>query len=251
MYIFLSMLAVTDLGLSISTIPTILGFYVFNSREIIMDACFSQLYFVHLFSITESSMLLLMAFDRFIAIFNPLRYTSILSPRRIAKMGLVFVVRGVVVTVPFPVLLRRYQYCQTNVLSHCYCLNQDVMKLACSDIRVSSFYGLFVVISTVALDALLIVVSYVMILKTVLGIASRIESLRALNTCVSHICAVVLYYTPMLGLPVLHRFGDSSTHLLQTLLGYIYLMAPPLMNPIVYSIKSKHLRARIIRVFVK
>ncbi|XP_006113194.3 olfactory receptor 51G2-like [Pelodiscus sinensis] len=251
MYIFLSMLAVTDLGLSISTIPTILGFYVFNSREIIMDACFSQLYFVHLFSITESSMLLLMAFDRFIAIFNPLRYTSILSPRRIAKMGLVFVVRGVVVTVPFPVLLRRYQYCQTNILSHCYCLNQDVMKLSCSDIRVSSFYGLFVVISTVALDALLIVVSYVMILKTVLGIASRIESLRALNTCVSHICAVVLYYTPMLGLPVLHRFGDSSTHLLQTLLGYIYLMAPPLMNPIVYSIKSKHLRARIIRVFVK
>ncbi|XP_006113195.2 olfactory receptor 51G2-like [Pelodiscus sinensis] len=250
MYIFLSMLAVTDLGLSISTIPTILGLFLFNSREINMDACFAQLFFIHLLSITESSVLLLMAFDRFIAIFNPLRYASFLSPPRIAKMGLVFVVRGLVIAFPLPLLLKQYQYCR-NVLSHCYCLNQDVMKLACSDIRASSIYGMFVAISTVGLDALLIFLSYVMILKTVLGIASRMECLRALNTCVSHLCAVMLYYTPMLGLSVLHRFGNSSSHLLQSFVGYVYLMIPPLMNPIVYSVKSKHLRVRVIRVFIK
>nr|XP_006128110.1 olfactory receptor 51G2-like [Pelodiscus sinensis] len=251
MYIFLSMLAITDLGISITGMPTILGVFLFNSREISLNACLAQLFFIHFLSKIESSVLLLMAFDRFIAIYNPMTYTSILTLPRIAKMGLAFVVRGVAVVFPVPLFLKRYQYCRANVLSHCYCLNQDVMKLACSDIKVSSIYGLFVTISTVGLDSLLIFVSYVMILKTVLGIASRTESLRALNTCVSHLCAVLLFFVPDIGLAVIHRFGNSSTHLLQILLGYIYLLVPPLMNPIVYSMKSKHIRARLIRVFIK
>ncbi|XP_006128111.2 olfactory receptor 51G2-like [Pelodiscus sinensis] len=251
MYIFLSMLAVTDIGISIATMPTILGVFLFNTREISFNACLAQLFFIHFLAKIESSVLLLMAFDRFIAIYNPLRYASILTLPRIAKMGLVCVVRGVAVPFPLPFLLKKYQYCRGSVLSHCYCLNQDVMKLACSDIRVSSIYGLFVAICTVGLDSLLIFLSYVMILKTVLSIASRTESLRALNTCVSHLCAVLLFYVPDIGLAVIHRFGNSSTHLLQILLGYVYLLVPPLMNPIVYSVKSKHIRMRLLRVFVK
>ncbi|KAM7179426.1 olfactory receptor 51G2-like [Macrochelys suwanniensis] len=251
MYIFLSMLEVTDLGMSITTIPTILGIYLFNSREISLDACFAQLFFIHSLSFIESSILLLMAFDRFVAINNPLRYASILTLPRIAKMGLVFVLRGFVLTFPLPFLLKRFQYCRANVLSQSYCLHQEVMKMACSDITVNSIYGLFITLLMVGLDSLLIFVSYVMILKTVLSIASHTECLRALNTCVSHFCAVVLFYTPEIGLSVLHRFGKGSPPLLQILLGYVYLLVPPLMNPIVYSVKSKHLHARIIRVFVQ
>ncbi|XP_024073949.1 olfactory receptor 51G2-like isoform X2 [Terrapene carolina triunguis] len=251
MYIFLSMLAVTDLGLSIATMPTILGIYLFNSREISLDACFAQVFFIHSLSLTESSMLLLMAFDRFVAICNPLRYASILTPPRIAKMGLVFALRGVVLVFPVPFLLKRFLYCRANVLSHSYCLHQEVMKMACSDITVNSIYGLSVKLLTVGLDSLLIFLSYVMIIKTVLSVASPMECLRALNTCVSHLCAVLLFFTPEIGLSVIHRFGNSSSHLLQILLGYVYLLVPPLMNPIVYSVKSKHLRVRIIRVFIK
>ncbi|XP_053875792.1 olfactory receptor 51G2-like isoform X2 [Malaclemys terrapin pileata] len=248
MYIFLSMLAVTDLGLSISTIPTILGIYLFNSREISLDACFAQLFFIHSLSFIESSVLLSMAFDRFIAICNPLRYTSILTPPRIAKMGLVLVLRGVALAFPLPFLLKRFRYCQANVLSHSYCLHQEVMKMACSDFTVNSIYGLFIIVSTVGLDSLLILLSYVMILKTVLSITSHAECLRALNTCISHVCAVLVFYIPVIGLSVIHRFGKSFSPLPQILLGYVYLLVPPLMNPIVYSMKSKHLRARIIKV---
>ncbi|XP_074798311.1 olfactory receptor 51G2-like [Natator depressus] len=251
MYIFLSMLAVTDLGLSLSTMPTILGIYLFNSKEISLDSCFAQVFFIHSLSLTESSMLLLMAFDRFVAICNPLRYASILTPPRIAKLGLVFVLRGVVLVFPVPFLLKRFQYCRANILSHSYCLHQEVMKMACSDITVNSIYGLSVKLLTVGLDLFLIFLSYVMIIKTVLSVASPMESLRALNTCISHLCAVLLFFTPEIGLSVIHRFGNSSSHLLQILLGYVYLLVPPLMNPIVYSVKSKHLRARIFRLFVK
>ncbi|XP_053875966.1 olfactory receptor 51G2-like [Malaclemys terrapin pileata] len=251
MYIFLSMLAVTDLGLSISTIPTTLGILLFNSREISLDACFAQLFFIHSLSYIESSMLLLMAFDRFIAISNPLRYASILTPPRISRMGLFFVLRSVALIFPLPFLLKRFRYCRANVLSHSYCLHQEVMKMACSDITVNSIYGLSIKLLMVGLDSLLIFLSYVMILKTVLSVASHSERLRALNTCVSHLCAVLLFYIPEIGLSVIHRFGNSSSHFLQILLGYVYLLVPPLMNPIVYSLKSKHLRSRIIRLFIK
>ncbi|XP_006132608.2 olfactory receptor 51G2-like [Pelodiscus sinensis] len=251
MYIFLSMLAITDLGLSITTMPTTLRVFLFNSREISLDACFAQVFFNHSFSYIESSVLLSMAFDRFIAIRNPLRYATILNLPRIAKMGLVCVLRGVTAAFPFPFLLKRFLYCGANVLSHSYCRHQEVMKLACADITVNNIYGLVIMLSTVGLDSLLIFLSYLMILKTVLSVTSRTECLKALNTCVSHLCAVLLYYTPMIGLSVIHRFGNSSSQWLQILFGYIYLLVPPLMNPIVYSVKSKHLRARIIRIFVK
>ncbi|XP_024077175.2 olfactory receptor 51G2-like, partial [Terrapene carolina triunguis] len=239
MYIFLSMLAVTDLGISISTIPTILGIYLFNSSEISLNSCFAQLFFIHSFVFTESSILLFMAFDRFVAISNPLKYTSILTLPRISKMGLVCVLRGVAVSFPFPFLLKRFQYCRANVLSHSYCLHQDVMNLACSDMTVNYIYGLFLTVFTVGLDSLLIFLSYVMILKTVLSVASHTECLRALNTCVSHLCAVLLFYIPDIGLALIHRLGKGSSPLLQIVLGYIFLLAPPLMNPIVYSMKSK------------
>nr|XP_006113193.1 olfactory receptor 51G2-like [Pelodiscus sinensis] len=251
MYIFLSMLAVTDLGVSISTIPTALGLFFFNSGDISLNACFAQLFFIHALQCLESAILLLMAFDRFIAIHDPLRYASILTLPRIAKMGLVCVLRGLVVILPLPLLLKRFQYCRANVLSHSYCLHQEVMKLACADITVNSVFGLFTKLLTIGLDSLLIFLSYMMILKTVLSVASHAETFRALNTCVSHLCAVLLFYVPDIGLAILHRFGDSSSHLLKILLGHVYLLVPPLMNPIVYSVQSKSLRARIIRMFIK
>ncbi|XP_048698553.2 olfactory receptor 51G2-like [Caretta caretta] len=251
MYIFLSMLAITDLGISITTIPTILGIYLFNSREISLDACLAQLFFIHLFQYIESSVLLLMAFDRFIAIHNPLRYASILTPPRIGKMGLVSVLRAMVLILPLPFLLKQFQYCRANVLSHSYCVHREVMTMACSDIRVNSIYGLFTKLFQMGLDLLLIFLSYVMILKTVLSIASYDECLRALNTCISHLCALLLFYTPEISLSMIRRFGKGSYPLLQILLGYMSLLLPPLMNPIVYSVKSKHLRVRIIRVFMK
>ncbi|CAM5072936.1 unnamed protein product, partial [Natator depressus] len=228
MYIFLSMLGFTDLGLSIATIPTILGIFLFNSREISFNACFSQLFFIQSLQCIESSVLLLMAFDRFIAIRDPLRYASILTLPRIAKMGLVCVLRGVAVILPFPLLLKRFQYCRANVLSHSYCLHMEVMTMACADITINNIYGLFTTVLTVGLDSLLIFLSYVMIIKTVLSITSHKEFLRALNTCVSHLCAVLLFYMPEFSLTLIHRFGKGSSPLLQIVLGYVYLMVPPL-----------------------
>ncbi|XP_053161932.1 olfactory receptor 51G1-like [Hemicordylus capensis] len=249
MYYFLAMLAITDLGLCLTTLPTVLGIFWFDSREIPFGACFAQLFFIHSLSLVESSVLLSMAFDRFVAICNPLRYGSILTTQRILKMGLAFVFRSLTLIFPLPFLLRRFHYCRTNVLSHSYCLHLEIMKLACSDIIVNHIYGLTVVASTVGMDSLLILLSYVFILKTILSIASKEERHKAFNTCISHVCAVLLFYVPMIGLSLIHRFGERAPHIVHILMSYVYLLAPPLMNPVVYSIKTKQIRQCILRKF--
>ncbi|XP_006132493.4 olfactory receptor 51G2-like [Pelodiscus sinensis] len=251
MYIFLSILALTDLGFLIVTMPTTLGLYFFNFREINLHACIFQMYFVYVLIVTESGVLLSMAFDRFIAISYPLRYSSILTLSTIAKIGLVSVIRALTLVFPFPVLLIQFQYCRSNVLTLSYCRNEDIGRLACLDEGLRAMYGLTIKIVTMGLDLPLIFFSYVMILKTVLRIASQVESLRALNTCVSHFCAVLLFYTPEFSLSVIPIFVKDVSPLLRIILSYVSLLVPPLMNPIVYSVKSKPLRARIIKVFIK
>ncbi|XP_025973412.2 olfactory receptor 51Q1-like [Dromaius novaehollandiae] len=248
MYCFLSMLAITDLGLSLSTMPTVMDVFWANYREISFDACFAQGYFVHSFSFMESSVLLAMAFDRYVAICYPLRYSSILTSARIAKIGLAALCRCLLGVLPSLFLLRRLPFCRSHVLSHSYCLHQDLIKLACADITFNSLYSLVVVILVVVLDPVLIFFSYIMICKTIASIASPSERLKVLNNCLSHILAVLVLYIPMVGLSVVHRFGKHASPLVHILMANIYLLVPPVLNPIIYSIKTKQIRRGVLRL---
>uniref|UniRef100_A0A8C6GFB6 Olfactory receptor n=1 Tax=Mus spicilegus TaxID=10103 RepID=A0A8C6GFB6_MUSSI len=245
MYYFLTMLAVSDMGLSFSSLPTMLKIFFFNAMAISPNACFAQEFFIHGFTVMESSVLLIMSLDRFLAIHNPLRYSSILNGRRVAKIGLILAFRSTVLVLPFPFTLRKLKYCHKNLLSHSYCLHQDVMKLACSDNKINFIYGFFVALCTM-LDFALILMSYVLILKTVLSIASLAERLKALNTCVSHICAVLIFYMPIITLAAIHRFAKHKSPLLVILIADMFLLAPPLMNPIVYCIKTRQIREKVL-----
>ncbi|XP_006166530.1 olfactory receptor 51H1 [Tupaia chinensis] len=249
MYYFLSILALTDVSLSMSTLPSMLSIFWFNVPEISFDACITQMFFIHGFGVVESGVLVSMAFDRFVAIRDPLRYASILTYGIIGKIGIAVLIRAICVVFPVPFLIKRLPFCHSNVLSHSYCLHQDAMRLACASTRVNSLYGLFIVIFTLGLDALIILFSYILILKTVLSIASRAERLKALNTCLSHICAVLLFYVPLIGVTMVHRFGKHLSPVVHTLMANIYLLLPPVLNPIVYSVKTKQIRRRIIQVF--
>ncbi|KAM6158409.1 olfactory receptor 51H1-like [Rhynchocyon petersi] len=249
MYYFLSILAMTDVSLSMSTLPSVLSIFWFNVPEIAFDACITQMFFIHALGGIESGVLVSMALDRFIVIRDPLRYTSILTPGVIGKIGIAVLIRAVCLVFPLPFLIKRLPFCGSNVLSHSYCLHQDAMRLACARTRVNSLYGLIIVIFTLGLDVLLILFSYVLILQTVLGVASRAERLKALNTCLSHICAVLLFYVPLIGVTMVHRFGKHLSPVVHTLMANIYLLLPPVLNPIVYSVKTKQIRRRIIHVF--
>ncbi|XP_012414731.1 olfactory receptor 51B2-like [Trichechus manatus latirostris] len=249
MYYFLAMLAGTDLMVTLTTMPTVMGTLWLNHREISQRVCFLQAYFIHSLSIVESGVLLAMAYDRFIAICTPLRYNSILTNSRVMKVGLGVLMRGFSSLLPPIMPLYFFPYCHSHVLSHAFCLHQDVMELACADITFNRLYPVVLVALTFFLDVMIIVFSYVLILKTVMSIAFREELAKALNTCVSHICRVLVFYITVIGLTFIHRFGKHAPCMVHLTMSYFYFLFPPLMNPIIYSIKTKQIQRSIIRLF--
>uniref|UniRef100_G3TV21 Olfactory receptor n=1 Tax=Loxodonta africana TaxID=9785 RepID=G3TV21_LOXAF len=246
MYLFLSMLALTDLGLTLTTLPTAMQLLWFNAREISFEACFAQIFFIHTFSFMESSVLLAMSFDRYVAICRPLHYTSILTNKVIGTIGLAILCRCVLAVLPSLFLLKRLPFCHSHLLSHSYCLHQDMIRLVCADIPVNSWYGFALVLLIIVMDPLLILLSYAMILKSVLGVASMVERFYAFNNCLSHILAVFVLYVPMVGVSMTHRFAKHNSPMVHVIMANVYLLAPPVMNPVIYSVKTKQIRRAII-----
>uniref|UniRef100_A0A8C0K7M3 Olfactory receptor n=1 Tax=Canis lupus dingo TaxID=286419 RepID=A0A8C0K7M3_CANLU len=242
MYYFLSMLSAADLGLTVSTMSTTLSILWFDAIEINLDTCIIQMFFLHGFTFIESGVLVAMAFDRYVAICDPLRYTTLLTNSRIIQMGLLMTIRTLVLVVPPLLLLKPLYFCRTNVLSHSYCYHPDVIKLACSDTWANSICGLIDLILTTGIDTPCIILSYILIIHSVLSIASPEERHKVFNTCISHIGAVAVFYIPMMSLSLVHRYGPSAPKIVHSMMANIYLLLPPVLNPIIYSVKTKQIR---------
>ncbi|KAM6172885.1 olfactory receptor 51F1-like [Erethizon dorsatum] len=245
MFYFLSMLSATDLGLTVSTMSTTLGILWFDAREITLDACIIQMFFLHGCTFMESGVLVAMAFDRYVAICNPLRYTTILTNSRIIQMGLLMILRTMVLILPLVLLLRPLSFCGMNVLSHSYCYHPDVIKLACSDTRANSICGLVDLVFTTGIDAPCIILSYILIIHSVLNITSPEERYKVFSTCVSHVGVVAVFYNPMMSLSLVHRYGRSVPKVVHSMMANVYLLFPPVLNPIIYSVKTKEIRKAV------
>ncbi|XP_037695907.1 olfactory receptor 52N4-like [Choloepus didactylus] len=249
MYYFLAMLSFTDIVICSSTIPKALNIFWFHLKEISFDECLAQMFFVHTFTGMESGVLMLMALDRYVAICYPLRYSIILTNPVIAKAGLATFLRGVLLIIPFAFLTKRLPYCKGNVISHTFCDHMSVAKLSCGNVKVNAVYGLMVALLIGGFDILCITVSYTMILRAVVSLASADARQKAFSTCTAHICAIVFSYSPAFFSFFAHRFGDhiipQSCHIM---VANIYLLLPPTMNPVVYGVKTKQIRDSVLRI---
>lgn len=248
MYLFLCMLAGVDIVLATTTEPKALAIFWCNSREISLNSCIAQLYFLHSSFISESGILLIMAFDRYIAICYPLRYTMILTYSVIGKIGVAVFLRAHCTIFPIIFLLKRLTFCRNNILPHTYCEHIGLAKYACDDIRVNIWYGFFVLMSTVILDVVFIFVSYVLILHAVFRIPSQDARHKALKTCGSHVCVITLFYGPGIFTVLTQRFGRHIPLHMHILLANVCILAPPMLNPIIYGVKMKQIRDHVVYV---
>nr|XP_025844620.1 olfactory receptor 52A1-like [Vulpes vulpes] len=248
MYIFLAVLAATDIGLCVAIAPKMLAIFWFGSRSMAFDACLAQLFFIHSLQGMESGILLAMAFDRYVAICDPLRHTTILTPFILVTLVLVVAIRAMVLVGILPVLIKRLHFFHSIVIAHSYCEHMAVVKLAAEDIQVNKTCGLLVGFTILGFDMIFIIISYILIFQAVFRLHQKEARLKAFNTCTAHIFVFLEFYILAFFSFFSHRFGHVAppTHIL---LSTIYLLVPPALNPIVYGVKNKVIRKCVAQIF--
>ncbi|XP_040278621.1 olfactory receptor 52A1-like [Bufo bufo] len=251
MFIFLSMLAFNDGLLCTSFAPKVLSIFWVNDRAISFHGCLLQMFFIHAFSTIESGFLVSMAYDRYIAIYWPLRYNSIITSRLVTRLVIALLVRAVVLVGPCLLLIKRFLAFKSNIIAHSYCEHMAVVKLAAADIRVNSIYGLFAAFTVVGGDFLFIFSSYIMIFNVVFHLPSKETRLKAFNTCTPHMCVYLSFYSMALFSFLSHRYGEKIPPYVHIIFSDIYLLFPPLLNPLVYGMKTNLIREEIWKTLRK
>ncbi|XP_045873521.1 olfactory receptor 56B1-like [Meles meles] len=248
MYYFLGILSVVDMGLATTIVPKILAIFWFDDKVISLPECFAQIYAIHCFAGMESGIFLCMAFDRYVAICHPLRYPSIVTNALILKVTVFMVLRNGLFVIPVPVLAAQRNYCSRNEIEHYLCSNLGVTSLACDNRRPNSICQLILAWLVMGSDLGLIILSYTLILRSVLRLNSAEAASKALSTCSSHLILILFFYTAVVVVSVTH-LAEPKAPLIPVLLNVLHNIIPPSLNPIVYALRTKELRAGFQRKF--
>ncbi|XP_069495744.1 olfactory receptor 56A4-like [Ambystoma mexicanum] len=251
MFYFLCILSVSDLVLCTATSPTILGILCFNVKVIDLPGCFTQMYIMNCFMLFESGTFLFMAYDRYIAICNPLRYPSMITSTFVAKSLMFIILRSTVVALPVPFTAARLDYCARSVVEHCLCANVPVTALACDDRTINTVYQLVLGWSMLGSDLILIGVSYCIVLRAVRKLHAEGSAAKSLSTCTSHLILISFFYTVLLFLIFTNKFEKDIPPDVTIMLNVLHYLVPPALNPIVYGVRTKEIKQGIVRLVVQ
>ncbi|XP_002708794.3 putative olfactory receptor 56B2 [Oryctolagus cuniculus] len=247
MYHFLGSLAVVDMGLATTIMPKILAILWFNAKTISLPECFAQMYAIHCFVAMESGIFVCMAVDRYVAICLPLRYPSIVNDFFVIKATIFMALRSSLSPISVPVLAAQRHYCSQNQIEHCLCSNLGVTSLACDDRKINSINQLFLAWTIMGSDLGLIILSYALILHSVLKLKSAEAASKAISTCISHLILNFSFYTVIIVISITHS-ATMTVPLVPVLLNVLHNVIPPALNPMVYALKNKELRQGLYKV---
>ncbi|XP_030044265.1 olfactory receptor 5V1-like [Microcaecilia unicolor] len=247
MYFFLSNLSFLDISYTSVTLPKLMDIFLRKSQRISSVGCFSQMYLFMVFLYVEFFLLTAMAYDRYVAICHPLRYTIIINERVSALMATGCWIFAFFVPVAATVLTSHFSYCGSHVINHYFCDISALMTLSCSSTRVME--GMIVIFGTIiALPCFMtILISYIYIISAILRIRSSEGRRKAFSTCSSHLTVVILYYVSILCLYM--RPTSKQTLDQNKLIALLYNVFIPMFNPVIYSLKNKEVKAALRKVF--
>nr|XP_033781215.1 olfactory receptor 4S2-like isoform X2 [Geotrypetes seraphini] len=238
MYFFLSHLSFLDLSFSTITVPKSLANFLSQSKTISFLNCMAQLFFLHFIGAVESFHLTLMAYDRYVAICNPLRYTTIMN-RRVCLLLVVFTwvggfLHGFWQTYP----ISQLSFCGPNEINHFFCDTHPLYLLACSKNFINAIMDMANSGSITLGCFLVLFISYVYIISTILKIHSAEGRKKAFSTCASHLMVVSLFFMPC----VFIYMRPSVTFVADKMVSVFYAIVTPWLNPFIYTLRNEMVR---------
>ncbi|XP_007954336.1 olfactory receptor 2T27-like [Orycteropus afer afer] len=237
MYFLLSQLSLIDLSYITSTVPKTVTNYFTGKKNISYFACAAQLFFFLTLGLAECILLTLMAYDRYVAVCNPLRYAILMSPRVCLQMAAVVWIGAALAALVHTIYPMHFPICGSREINHYFCEMPAILRLSCVD---TSAYEMVKFVSTIVfllIPFVLILSSYTLIFLTVLRMNSCKGKNKALATCSSHLTVVSLYF----GQAIFIYMTPSSSHTpeqdqIGAMLGTIVI---PMLNPLIYSLRNK------------
>ncbi|XP_039102316.1 olfactory receptor 6N1 [Hyaena hyaena] len=245
MYHFVSILSLLELGYTAATIPKMLSNLLKEEKTISFSGCLLQIYFFHSLGATECYLLTAMAYDRYLAICQPLHYSTRMTPALCAKVTVGCWLGGLAGPVAEISLVSRLPFCGPNRIQHIFCDFPPVLSLACTDTSINVLVDFVINSCKILATFLLILSSYVQIIRTVLRIPSAAGKKKAFSTCASHLTVVLIFYGSILFMYV--RLKKSYSLDYDRALAVIYSVLTPFLNPFIYSLRNKDIKEAVKR----
>ncbi|XP_075399354.1 olfactory receptor 2T27-like [Tenrec ecaudatus] len=246
MYFLLSQLSLIDLAYVSSTVPKMATNFFSGSRTISRVGCGTQMFFWLMLADAECILLTLMAYDRYVAVCNPLRYPTIMNPKVCMQMAVGSWIGGMLNSLAQTIYTMHFNTCENREINHFFCEMPAILTLSCEDTLGYLMVVMVMSIIFITVPLSLIITSYIRIFLTVLRMNSREGRKKALATCSSHLTVVSLYLGP--STVVYMTPGSSHTPELDQGLSVFYTILTPMLNPLIYSLRNKEVVGALKKV---
>ncbi|XP_072477512.1 olfactory receptor 5P80-like [Notamacropus eugenii] len=240
MYLFLSHLAFVDIGYSSTVTPVMLKSFLVGRAIISPGGCAVQLFFGVFFGTAECFLLAVMAYDRYVAICNPLLYSTNMSPKICTLLLIASYLGGCVNAWSFISCLLNLSFCGSNKINHFFCDYSPLLKLSYSHNHLAEVLPVVSSGSIIMMTVLIILISYVYILFSVLKISSTEGRSKAFSTCTSHLTAVTLFYGTLTFIYVIPKSSYSTDK--NKVVSVFYIVIIPMLNPLIYSLRNSEVK---------
>ncbi|XP_076784387.1 olfactory receptor 1165-like [Arvicanthis niloticus] len=247
MYFFLSHLSFLDICYSSVFTPKLLQILIMEDRTISFKGCMIQFFFICTFVITEMFMLAVMAYDRFVAVCNPLRYRVVMPLQFCALLVAGTYMTGGLCTVILIYTLLQLSYCEYGIINHFGCEYSAVISVSCSDSSFSQMTCLVISIFSESSSVLITLASYVFIVVTIIKMPSKGGLRKAFSTCTSHLTAITIFHGILLLLYCVPN--SNSSRLFVKVATALYTIMIPMLNPLIYSLRNKDVKDTVRRLF--
>ncbi|XP_053418642.1 olfactory receptor 5D16 [Nycticebus coucang] len=246
MYFFLSHLSFVDFCYSSIIAPKMLVNLIMEDRTISFPGCMVQFFFFCTFVVTELILFAVMAYDRFVAICNPLLYTVAMSQKLCALLVFGSYAWGVACSLMLTCSALKLSFRGFNTINHFFCELSSLISLSCSDSSLTQLLLFTVATSNEIITLLIILTSYVFILVTTLKMHSASGHLKVFSTCASHLTAITIFHGTILFLYCVPN-SKNSRHTVKVA-SVFYTVVIPMLNPLIYSLRNKDVKDTVSKI---